>query len=131
MQRIINRAKALLEADCSFFAGPKGHRRLLNGRIVEATDKPSYELFAEKALIRQSDSAITVTEAFHRYFQFCKSFGFSPLTRSEFRSMISSVIREEFQLGLRKDVPGSNGRAQDGWIGIGSRPTDELAFSTS
>lgn len=115
---MIKRAKALLRADQSFFTGEQGNRRLVDGKIVEATAKPCYALFMEKTLVRQRENAFTVTEAFSRYFQFCQVHSFPPLTRAEFRALAAELIREQFQLGLRRDLVDESGKQKERWRGL-------------
>lgn len=119
LKKVIKRAKALLAADQSFFTGEKGERRLVDGKIVNPTDKPSYALFVERTLVRKSGSAFTVTDAFSRYFQFCQVQSLPPFTRAEFKALVAEVIREQFQLGLRRDlVVDESGKQQEGWQGL-------------
>lgn len=125
LKAIVERSKDLLECDASFFQGDQGYRRLVDGRIIEPTAKPSYEAFVEKVIVREDQATLTVTDAFHRYYSFCKSHQMSPLTRQEFKALVTEVIREEFQLGLRKDVPGRSGGQTQGWCGLKFR--EELA----
>jgi hypothetical protein len=121
LKPIVDRAKALLECDRSFFQGQQGHRRLVDGRVIEPTDKPSYAAFVEKNLIREDRATLTVTDAFHGYYSFCKSHQMTPLTRQEFKSLVTEVVREQFGCGLRNDVPGHNGKQQEGWLGLNFR----------
>jgi hypothetical protein len=39
-------------------------------------------------------------------------------TRQEFKGLVADVIREEFNLGLRHDVPGENGKQRHGWFDV-------------
>jgi hypothetical protein len=39
--------------------------------------------------------------------------------RAEFKALVADVIREQFQLGLRRDlVVDSSGKQQEGWRGL-------------
>jgi hypothetical protein len=131
LKRVIERAKALLAADVSFFSGERGHRRMVNGKIIEPTAKPSYELFVQKNLTKQPASAVTVTDAFHQYFTFCREQKMNPLTRQEFRSMVVEIVREEFGCGLRHDVVGKNGKQTEGWVGLGIRLRDQSTVGSN
>jgi hypothetical protein len=130
-ESIVKKAKALLAADVTFFQGEQGHRRLVEGRIIEPTAKPSYEIFVEKNLIREDRATLTVTDAFHRYYAFCKTHQMLPLSRQEFKSLITEVVREQFSLGLRHDVPGSTGKQVEGWIGLNCRLQNQAAHGLS
>ena len=52
-----------------------------------------------------------------------------PLTRQEFKGLVAEVIREEFNLGLRHDVLGDNGKHRHGWFSV--RLDDPAAFGRS
>jgi hypothetical protein len=119
LEGVIRKARAMNQCDDHFFMGEKGNRRLTNGRIIEPTDKPSYELFVERHLKREDCSALTVTETFARYYSFCKKHNIPPLTRADFKSMMIECVREHFDVNFRKDVPARSGKVTQGWFGIG------------
>ena len=79
-----------------------------------------------KALVRAQDATVTLQDAFHRYYRFCRENQIHPLTRQEFKGLIAEVIREEFDIGLRHDVPGEDGKQRHGWFGV--RLDDGAAF---
>lgn len=129
LRKVIERAKALLAADRSFFQGEQGHRRLIDGKIIEPTAKSSYELFVEQAITREDRAPLTVTEAFHGYYSFCRERQMAPLARQEFKSLVAEVIREEYHLGLRKDVRGRSGGVTQGWYGLRIQDTATLGMN--
>jgi len=118
LEGVVRKAKAMNLCDDLFFSGEHGNPRLINGRIIEPTDKPSYELFVERNLAPEHASALTVTDCFHRYYTYCKKHQIPPLTRSDFKSLMSECLREYFAIGLRKDVPSKSGKVTEGWFGI-------------
>ncbi len=118
LQRIVDKAKAALEADRLFFRGTDGQRRFIDGKFIEPNEEPSYRQFVKKAVVRAHDATVTLQDAFHRYYQFCRDQQMQPLTRQEFKGLIAEVIREEFNIGLRHDVPGENGKQRHGWFGV-------------
>ena len=124
LEGVVRKAKAMNLCDNQFFQGEKGMRRMIDGKIVEPTDKPSYELFVERNLAPEDRSALTVTDCFHRYYTYCKQHQIPPLTRSDFKSLITECLREQFSVGLRKDVPSKSGKQTEGWFGI--RFKDEM-----
>jgi hypothetical protein len=119
LNSIVRRARALLAADQSFFKGKHGHRRMLNGLIIEPNAMPSYELFVKQVVVRKPQNGFLLSDAFSRYYQFCQLHGVPPLTRAEFKSLAGEVIRDRFQIGLRRDVIGPTGKQSEGWHGIG------------
>lgn len=128
LKGVLTTAKAMLEADSQFFTGKDGHRRLINGRFVEAEDEPSYQVFVRKAIVREPAAKLTMGNAFHRYYQFCKDNAMQPLTRSDFKDLVAEVIREEYDLGLRHDVLDERGKQTHGWLGIDCRLADASGF---
>ena len=118
LQGIVVKARALLEADRSFFEGKDGKRRYVDGKIIDANEEPSYAQFVKKAIVREPASKLTVGDAFHRYYQFCKDNAMKPLTRPDFKELVAEVIREEFKIGLRHDVPTESGKQGHGWHGV-------------
>ena len=108
----------MLQCDGTFFTGENGHRRFVDGRYIEPTDEPSYRQFVQKSLVASPEGRLTVPDAFHRYYQFCSDNQLQPLTRNDFKFMVAEVIREEFNVGLRHDIIGKNGKQGHGWIGL-------------
>lgn len=124
--RIVTKAKALLEADRSFFDGKDGQRRYVEGRYIEPDEEPAYRTFVKQTVIKEPAGKITVNAAFHRYYEFCRAHDQLPLTRHEFKGLVAEVIREQFNVGLRHDVPGETGKASHGWLGV--RFHEELSY---
>ena len=118
LQKVVSKAKAVLEADRLFFQGKDGQRRFIDGKYIEPNEEPSYQVFVKKAIVREPEGTVTLQDAFHRYFQFCRDHQMQPLTRQEFKGLVAEVIREEFNLGLRHDIPGENGKQRHGWSGV-------------
>ena len=121
LNSIVRRARALLAAEMSFFEGEKGHRRMIDGKIVDPNQQPAYVAFVKKGIVKQADSKLTIGDAFHRYYKFCKREGQIPLKRQEFKHLVAEVIREDFKIGLRHDVVDEHGKQQHGWLGIDCR----------
>ena len=121
LAKIVTKAKAMLEADRHFFEGASGKRRMVDGKIVDPNEEPAYKVFVKKGIVRNPEAKLTVPDAFHHYFRFCKEQGVSPLTRQEFKSLVAEVIREEFRICLRHDIPTDSGKQGHGWIGIDCR----------
>ena len=126
LQRIVDKAKAVLEADRLFFQGKDGQRRCVDGKYVEPNEEPSYRQFVKRSIVREPEATVTLQDAFHRYFQFCRDHQMQPLTRQEFKGLVAEVIREVFNLGLRHDIPGDEGKHRHGWFGV--RLDDGAAF---
>ena len=118
LDSIIERAKTILECQPCFFSGKDGQRRYVGGKFIEPDAKPAHELFVKKAIVRNPASKLTVSDAFCRYHKFCQSNCMPALTRTEFKDLVSDVIREEFKIGLRHDILGIHGKQTHGWDGL-------------
>lgn len=129
LQRIVDKAKAMLEADRLFFQRKDSQRRFIDGKYIEPNSEPSYRVFVKKSIVREPKATVSLQDAFHRYFEFCRDHQMQPLTRQEFKGLVAEVIREEFNLGLRHDVPGENGKQRHGWFGV--RLDDATVFGAN
>lgn len=126
LSRIIEKSKAVLETERCFFEGKDGKRRWVDGKYIEPNEEPLYRTFVKRGIVPAPGAKLVETDVFHRFYEFCRSQGAPPLTRADFRSLVTEVIREEFNLGLRHDVLGDDGRQHKGWIGITYRHDDSL-----
>jgi len=126
LQKIVTKAKAVLEADRLFFEGNTGHKRIIDGKLIDPADPPVHEQFIKYAIVPEPKGAITVRDCYHKYYRYCRENKMSAPTRTEFQMLVSDAIRAAFNIGLRHDVPGSNGKQTNGWVGITYRRDTEL-----
>jgi len=126
LAKIIDKAKAVLQADRCFFEGKYGHRRFIDGKYIDPRDPPAHEQFIKHAIVPEPSGTITLTDCYHKYFGYCRQNGTPPPTRVEFQAVVAAAIRSAFNIGLRHDVPGPNGKQANGWIGIAYRQDDQL-----
>jgi hypothetical protein len=131
LARVLSRAKALLLASGGYFEGKNGYRRMVNGQIIEPEQQPNYEIFVKQGIIKDPTTNLSVADAFHKYFVFCKQIGQQPLTRQEFKHLVAEVIRENFKVGLRHDIRGPDGKQGHGWLGLNCRLALPEAVSAS
>ena len=59
LQRIVDKAKAMLEADRLFFQGKDGQRRFIDGKYIEPNEEPSYRVFVKKAIVREPAGTVS------------------------------------------------------------------------
>ena len=118
LNSVIQRAKAMLQADSSFFMGKDGNRRYVDGRYIEPTDELSYRLFVKETITPDPCASVTVPEAFTRYVVFCARNHLSALQRSQFKALVADVIREQYHLGIRHDIDNGRGQTTHGWRGL-------------
>ena len=111
----------MLETERMFFEGKHGKRRNIDGRLIDPHETPGYVQFVKSSIVKVPDARLTIQDAFHSYWLYCKSQKQKPLTRQEFKHLVAEVIREEFRIGLRHDIINDEGRANHGWFGIDCR----------
>ena len=107
-------AEKILAVETSFFEGENGHKRMVNGTIVEPVQPPSVELFAESKVGRKKGQILTAPEAYSRYFDFCSENGLLPVKKTIFRERFAYEVRRRWQIGLRNDLK-SDGFIRQGW----------------
>ena len=115
LQNITSRAKTVLEADKSFFHGPQGHTRCIDGYRVDPTSEAPHRLFVQKVMVRLPGARMTVSEAYSQYARFCRINHLPALRMVEFKNEVSAIIHEVFNIRLRHDLPGEDGKATHGW----------------
>lgn len=116
LQKIVDKAKSLLSADKSFFAIDSPNVRV-DGTEVHGK---AARLFVNR-MEMVPGANLTVNESYLAFRDFCVKSGLLVVDRRLFQDLIAEIIRNEFGLALRHDVPNELGRAQRGWKGLGLR----------
>ena len=122
LKRVVNKAKAILEADESFFQGEQGQSRYVNGKRIVAQQVASPMLFIENAVTKRDGAILTAKAAYQEFCRYCESGGFLKMTLTEFKEMIAPVLYERFQLSLRHDIKVDGGSQTHGWKHIALLP---------
>lgn len=115
LQGITYKAKSILEADRTFFEGPNGRPRYIEGHLIDPTSEPLHRLFLKEVMARQPGALLTVRDAFRHYSEFSRKKHLPALRMAEFKNEVSAIIHEEFNIRLRHDIRGEDGRATHGW----------------
>ncbi|CAN5538353.1 hypothetical protein BH09VER1_BH09VER1_23810 [soil metagenome] len=118
LKEVIQRAKALLQADSTFFTGKDGHRRWIDGKYVEPTDEPAYKRFLKQSVVPDSCASMTLPELFDRFLAYCTSNHLPTLQRAQFKAIAGKTIREEHHIGIRHDIDNGRGQITHGWKGL-------------
>lgn len=114
LKEIVNRAKSVLAADQTFFSPTSIYRRAHGPEVYLCLTKQ----FVKASIEPAKDADLTVTQVFELFVRFCREQGLDPIKRKNFREIISQTMRDEFDLGIRNDVIGPNGRSQSGFKGV-------------
>jgi hypothetical protein len=117
LNRIISRAKAIPEADDTFFNGENGQMRLVDGKVIDPTDVPCVSKFAKERIVWNDDKALTVSEAYESYLQRCSDADKAPLPLKDFTKSMVECIRSNFGLPFQNDIQ-DHGEQKQGWSGI-------------
>ena len=118
LQAITSRAKVILEADKSFFHGPQGQIRCIDGYRLDPTSEAPHRLFVQKVMVRLPGARITVSEAYSHYARFCRTNHLPTLKMVDFKTEVAAAIHEVFNLRPRHDLPGEDGKATHGWLDL-------------
>lgn len=130
LKRVVNKAKAILEADESFFQGAEGQPRYVEGKRVLPQPMASPIMFIQSAVTREEGAFMTASEAYREYCRYCERAGQLKVTLSEFKALLNGAVYEKFQARLRHDIPTENGRQTHGWKNLTLLPdviTEETA----
>jgi hypothetical protein len=110
----VKRAKAILAVEGQFFTGEGGHRRWIEGRFVEPTDKPSVVLFTERCIQRKKGHVLSTPEAYRFYSEFCMNHSLHAEKKTAFRINFAKEVKKRWKLGLRNDLK-VGGKTLQGW----------------
>ena len=122
LKRVVNKAKAILEADESFFQGAEGYARFVEGKRVLPQPVASPIMFIQSAVSREEGAFMTASEAYREYCRYCERGGQLKVTLSEFKSMAAPALAEKFDANLRHDIRTEDGRQTHGWKNIAVLP---------
>ena len=110
----VEHAKALLAVESHFFHGKHGHRRWAGARYIEAVEKPSVELFAEKRVEPRKGQVLSAPHAYQCYAEFCQENGLPAVKKTVFRVEFAREVKKRWKLGVRNDLK-ADGRSFQGW----------------
>jgi hypothetical protein len=110
----MERSKAILAVEGHFFTGEGGHRRWIEGRFIEPTDKPSVVLFTERCIQRKKGHILSTPEAYRFYSEFCMNHSLHAEKKTAFRINFAKEVKKRWKLGLRNDLK-VGGKTLQGW----------------
>ena len=112
-KQVTNRAKSILTADHTFFSATSPHQRI---RGIELHERLARK-FVDELLSAESGRILMLHDAYHAFCNLLKQRELEPLKRSVFKAMVVPLIREQFNVALRNDLPGV-GSGVRGWKGV-------------
>jgi hypothetical protein len=111
---IVERAKSILRAAEDYFSATSPHERR-NG--IELHERLA-RLFVEKMLVSKPGEMMLACAAYDRFAALVRKKDLFPIKRSQFKDLVTPIIREKFDCGFRNDLVVEN-RYQHGWKNIG------------
>ena len=110
----VEHSTTMLAVEGNFFRGEGGHRRWIEGRIVESVEKPSVVMFADSKIQRRNGEILSAPDAYNSYSMFCRENGLPQVKKNQFKTQFAVEVKRRWQVGIRNDLK-ANGRSLQGW----------------
>jgi putative DNA primase/helicase len=99
-------------------------------------ESDGHAVFARECLKPDPAQALTLSDAYAAYVEFCTERGWTALTRNKFTPAISDEVVRQFGSTTRNDILDAKGKAQRGWKGLAcvekfAQPTNETLSEPS
>jgi len=120
---IVIRAKSILAADSSFFAADSPNQRVRGPELAERLMKNLCETMLQQC----ENGCLTVTQVYRAFCGLAAQRQLGTLKRSLFKATMQDLMREQFGVSLRRDLPDALGRQQEGWKNIKLLDAETLA----
>jgi len=114
LKPIVKRARAIHAADSTFFSTTSSHRRVEGPECHTQLARG----FVRSTVKAEKDRLLSVGECYERFSEYCRNHSVEAVHRNSFKQLIVEIIKEEFGLGLRKDLQDAGGRYLLGWKGL-------------
>ena len=113
-RQVTQRAKSVLAVDSSFFSPNSPHQRI---RGVELTERVARR-FVDDLLTSEPGQILRLADAYNAFCNLLRQKELPEIKRSEFKHVVGPLIRQEFKVALRNDLPGLDGSGVRGWKGV-------------
>jgi hypothetical protein len=110
---VVQRAKSILAADSSFFSATSSHQRIRGIEIMERVARK----YVYEWLSAEPGQILRLTDAYAVFRGLLKQRELPDIKRSDFKAVVGPLIREQFNVALRNDLPGV-GSGVRGWKGV-------------
>lgn len=111
---VTNRAKSILAASADFFSATSPHQRIRGPELHERLMRVLCETMLEK----NESGYLTVSQAYKFFSQLAQQRQLGTIKRSMFKATMQDLMREQFGVALRRDIPDEHGKQQEAWRGI-------------
>jgi len=120
---VVQRAKSILAVSPDFFSATSPHTRIKGPELQERLMRVLCETMLEKS----ENSYLTVTQAYKYFCHLAQMRQVGQMKRSMFKATMTDLVREQFGVGLRRDVVDALGKQQEAWRGLKLVGTEVLA----
>jgi len=97
---VTNRAKSILAAGSEFFSATSPHARI---KGIELTERIARR-FVEEMLTAEPGKVLLLADAYAVFCDYLKQQNHAQIKRSDFKSVVEPLIREQFNVCLRNDL---------------------------
>ena len=111
---VVQRAKSILAADSSFFSATSPHQRVKGQELVERVAR----VFVDQLLTSEPGQVLRLHEAYTTFLGLLKDRDLPSIKRAEFKNVVGPLIRDQFDVALRNDLPALNGEGLRGWKNV-------------
>jgi len=108
---VVQRAKSILQADQSFFSATSPNQRI---RGIELHEKLARK-FVDELLNCEPGHILMLQDAYTAFCNLLKQKELEPLKRSDFKSIVVPLIRDQFSVALRNDLVVDGRQGVRGW----------------
>jgi len=111
---ILQRAKSILAADQSYFSATSSNQRIRGPELYERLMR----VLCDTMLEQSEGGCLTVSEAYQVFCKLAQQNSLDQIKRSMFKEIMRDLIKDEFGVGLRRDVLNAENKQQEGWRGL-------------
>jgi hypothetical protein len=108
---VVQRAKSILATESSFFSPESPHSRIKGPELLERLAR----LFVEDLLAREQGQILKLHDAFSVFRVLLKQRDLPDIKRHEFTDVVAPLIRQQFNVALRNDLPADGLSGVRGW----------------
>ena len=120
-KQVVNRAKSVLAADSSFFSATSKNQRI---RGIELHERLARR-FVDELLTSEPGQILMLQDAYTTFCSMLKKQELHPLKRSDFKAIVTPLIHDVFNAGLRNDLVVDGRPGTRGWkdLRLQARPS--------
>jgi hypothetical protein len=111
---VVQRAKSILAAGSDFFSATSPHQRIKGPELIERVAR----VFVDSLLTSEPGMVLRLSDAYTKFLELLKDKNLAPVKKSDFKAIVDPLVREQFAVALRNDLPDTDGKGLRGWKGV-------------